>query len=154
MTTTSDIVDNTLHCKDPSATLLGVAKKVVTSPNTERMVTLGPLPAGLYYLSRHLNTLMNSLMLPTSWTFETFHYKSIFILIGNSTTKSTRRPQHRLVAVGTDLPEMVFYFRPDDISSRREKSADLVPEKKRKQNSSGLRLEMSEKKKLCSPCRN
>lgn len=72
------------------------------------------------------------LTLPASGMVDTVPYKSFRILISNFSTKRTSLPLHMLVAVGSDLSEMVLYFRAEDISTQNEseeKSVDLPSEK-------------------------
>lgn len=134
---TVDIAEKRPKFPDPLATVFRVARKVVIPPSTRMMVPKCTSHACLNYFPPHSNALNSGLTLPASGMVYTVPYKSFQILTANLSTKSTSLLCHMIVAIGDDLPEMVFHSHPDHISTQIERevrSLGLPSEKKGKQN--------------------
>lgn len=96
-----DFAENTKQLWHPSATAFGVAKQVCIFPNTELVVHVRRLQAGLHKFPLHPNVLKSLLTLMASAMVDTVPYKSFGIFPTNVSTKWTRFPLYMLVAVET-----------------------------------------------------
>lgn len=125
-TKTVDTAKDALLLLFLSATDFKAAKLVFITRNTEVIVPVGALQAGLHYFSLHPIALTNRLALHASGMVRTVRYRSFRILIAKISTKLTSFPPHMLVTVADHLPEMVAQFHSDELSPRKEREEKSV----------------------------
>lgn len=118
--TTGDINEHTTQLFHPWSFryCFGVSKQIVIPLNTQLLLKKWIMQASLDYLSLGSSTWKSLLTLPPSGMDNNGPWKSFRIVIENSSTKSMGLLRDMIVAVGTDLPEMVVHFRPNDISPK------------------------------------